>query len=147
MYIDIYLYIADTQVVCIQDINLGVKRLSRVARRCCFSSLGWRKAGDGVGAGSSREGPGCKRCSAGDPLGTPLVQDWALPHPPLRLELMGTAGRVPGDTAGCCPGGVWPHLLYLRVGPAPPGASPGREHRWDPTSAFPWAATAAAPRC
>jgi len=42
MYIDRYLYIADTEVVCIQDINLGVKRLS-VARMCCFSSLGWWK--------------------------------------------------------------------------------------------------------
>lgn len=35
-------------------------------------------------------------------MGTPLVQDWALAHPPLRLKLMATAGRFPGATAGCC---------------------------------------------
>lgn len=127
MYIDIYLYI--TQVVCIQDINLGVKRLSEL--HIHVVSLPW--AGESFGGGIALEGEQQSRARLeamicrgpyGDPMGTPLVQDWALAHPPLRLKLMVTAGRFPGATAGCCsllvPAGVWPCLLYLGFGPVPP---------------------------
>lgn len=79
MYIDIYLYITDTQVVCIQDINLGVKRFSELHVRVV--SLPW--AGEG-GTALDREQQSRARLQAmpcRDPVGTPLVEDRALLTP------------------------------------------------------------------